>query len=597
LDQVLGRGEANAQFVPLDATLCDVFHRCGLVDPLPALTPEQRSLLTRPSDLFPSDRPDLAHYPGVDASSKSQYTRHLAEQLRCHKVRLTYAVRGGGTVFCRRKQNGRLRVIWNGAAVSAAAAAPPKPPLLASPSSLLWLETSPRTPWRLVKRDGECMFDQLKLPEGLQPYMGLPPVTASSLCRELHCSLVELARIGRLPTAPRTDERVYPVLQVWGMGCSWSSLVCQSLSVNTCRSAGFADSDFLADEAPPPADPTQAVAVATDDICVLTNRGEEHARAMARRLDSALAGAGVEKNANKDIDGASNGTLIGIDLSQGRYLSPGIGKLAAWQRAGVELLTNTGEQCITPLALGAFLGTPHWFMQLCRPLYACFSKVYDHTQARPDGEPQPLSSSSRAELALAVILAPLAEVDTASEWSTDVLATDASKAYGFGVCAAATSQDTARRLGRLAKHHSFFATLQDLPPDATIKPRTGEETKLPLRQGDFRTVISSKARYAAHSGTLEANAVALGLRWLSRRADRYGQRLALLCDAQAVLHALKKGRSSAPTITLMARRIAAVTIAMGWVVHYVYIPSEWNPADEPSRRPLHPIRGGRACRL
>ena len=178
-------------------------------------------------------------------------------------------------------------------------------------------------------------------------------------------------------------------------------------------------------------------------------------------------------------------------------------------------------------------------MQLCRPLYACFSNVYDHTQAKPDSEPHPLSPASRAELTLAVLLAPLAEMDTASEWSPDVLATDASKTFGFGVCAATTSQDTARRLGHLAKHHSFFATLQDLPSEATVKPRTGLEEKLPLRQRDFRTVISSGARYAAHSGTLEANAVALGLRWLSRRADRYGQRLALLCDAQAVLHALK----------------------------------------------------------
>jgi len=311
-------------------------------------------------------------------------------------------------------------------------------------------------------------------------------------------------------------------------------------------------------------------------------------------LDDALAAAGVEKNLKKDINGATEGTLIGIDLSQGRYLSPGIEKLSVWQLAGVELLTNTNEQDITPLALAAFLGTPHWFMQLCRPLYSCFRTVYDHTQALPDNVPLTLAASSRAELAIAVLLAPLAEFDTAAEWSPDVLATDASKTFGFGVCVAHTSHDTARRLGHLAKHHSFFATLQDLPSEATIKPRVGQEEKLPLRQRDFRTVISSQAHYVAHSGTLEANAVALGLRWLSRRADRYGQRVAMLCDAQAVLHALKKGRSSAPTIALMTRCIAATTVAMGWVVHYVYIPSEWNPADEPSRHPHWSTRGVRS---
>ena len=155
---------------------------------------------------------------------------------------------------------------------------------------------------------------------------------------------------------------------------------------------------------------------------------------------------------------------------------------------------------------------------------------------------------------------------------------------------AATSPEIACEIGRLAKHRSVFATLQDLPPDASEKARVGREHKLPLRQRDFRTVVSAPAHHAAHSGTLEANAVALGLRWLSRKSDRVGARVAMLCDAQAVLHALKKGRSSAPTLSLMARRVAALTIAMGWVAHYVYIPSEWNPADEPSRRQYKPTR-------
>ena len=40
---------------------------------------------------------------------------------------------------------------------------------------------------------------------------------------------------------------------------------------------------------------------------------------------------------------------------------------------------------------------------------------------------------------------------------------------------------------------------------------------------------------------------------------------------------------------------AALCLSTGWVVHYVCIPSEWNPADKPSRQLVRPSRGGRAC--
>ena len=45
LDRVLSRGSENAQVVPTQAKLCDVFPSCGHIDPLQALTPEQRAIV------------------------------------------------------------------------------------------------------------------------------------------------------------------------------------------------------------------------------------------------------------------------------------------------------------------------------------------------------------------------------------------------------------------------------------------------------------------------------------------------------------------------------------------------------------------------
>ena len=57
----------------------------------------------------------------------------------------------------------------------------------------------------------------------------------------------------------------------------------------------------------------------------------------------------------------------------------------------------------------------------------------------------------------------------------------------------------------------------------------------------------------------------------------------MLVDAQAVLFALIKGRSSAPTLRFEVRRIAAHALAADVLLHFLWVPSEHNPADAPSR--------------
>ena len=61
------------------------------------------------------------------------------------------------------------------------------------------------------------------------------------------------------------------------------------------------------------------------------------------------------------------------------------------------------------------------------------------------------------------------------------------------------------------------------------------------------------------------------------------RRLVLLVDAQAVLFACAKGRSSAPTLRFELGRIAALSLAGNGLVRFIYVPSEYNPADAPSR--------------
>ena len=56
-----------------------------------------------------------------------------------------------------------------------------------------------------------------------------------------------------------------------------------------------------------------------------------------------------------------------------------------------------------------------------------------------------------------------------------------------------------------------------------------------------------------------------------------------MIDAQAVLGAVAKGRSSAPTVRRGVMRVAALLLAGDVHAYYGYVPSEENPADTPSR--------------
>ena len=56
-----------------------------------------------------------------------------------------------------------------------------------------------------------------------------------------------------------------------------------------------------------------------------------------------------------------------------------------------------------------------------------------------------------------------------------------------------------------------------------------------------------------------------------RKARSRSKRLDILADAQAVLGCLNKGRTSAPLLVRPARRVAALSLAGGMCVKYVYM--------------------------
>ncbi len=77
--------------------------------------------------------------------------------------------------------------------------------------------------------------------------------------------------------------------------------------------------------------------------------------------------------------------------------------------------------------------------------------------------------------------------------------------------------------------------------------------------------------------------MALGLQRLLREVKHHRCRILFGLDAQAVLFALRKGRSSAWSLRRAVARCAALTLAGDFLPTYFYSPSELNVADAPSR--------------
>ena len=74
-----------------------------------------------------------------------------------------------------------------------------------------------------------------------------------------------------------------------------------------------------------------------------------------------------------------------------------------------------------------------------------------------------------------------------------------------------------------------------------------------------------------------------GARWLFRKRSRLRSRQVFLLDSRVVLGAAKKGRSSSPALSYSMKRLSALLLFTGTLAPCLYIPTEYNPADFPSR--------------
>jgi hypothetical protein len=103
-----------------------------------------------------------------------------------------------------------------------------------------------------------------------------------------------------------------------------------------------------------------------------------------------------------------------------------------------------------------------------------------------------------------------------------------------------------------------------------------------VSQYQWKTIASYKWAYPAHINVHEMNALYTGAKWASSYPDAMDSRMHALTDSAAVLYSTAKGRSSS-RLSSSLQRLAARLFAFDIVLTTYWIPSTYNPADEPSR--------------
>ena len=100
----------------------------------------------------------------------------------------------------------------------------------------------------------------------------------------------------------------------------------------------------------------------------------------------------------------------------------------------------------------------------------------------------------------------------------------------------------------------------------------------------WSVIVASPWRYPEHINILELRALTTGVRWVGSFPDSIGARLVVWCDSLVVVYGVRKGRSSSQDLLRGLRKLSAFLLATGVVLYCLWIPTEVNPADGPSRK-------------
>jgi len=405
---------------------------------------------------------------------------------------------------------------------------------LPTPDILADLQIHQHQPLFVAKVDLDNFYHRLRLPTWLRPYFALPPIAKSQV------------GIGN------SDELIYPCCTTLPMGWAHSVYIAQAIHENILNhSPHFPLVDRLNRHNDLVIDRVRHQ-VYIDDLNIFGSDRDEVRKAQLDYIKQVTKLGFVVKESKVVLPSQHGVECVGVEVNgitkECGVSVPKLWKLCAETMQFLSLDTATGLQ------LSRLVGKWSWAILVNRPAFSVFSAVYRFIQC---AGPRKFTiwATVRRELSCAVGLASLLFCNISQSFFNKIIATDASS-QGQGVVATSN----------------------------TIQNFCASNVSDFVQNSRWSTIISSKWRSAEHINILELRAVISAIRWALSYPSSMGCRVLVLSDSAVAVGALSKGRSSSPQLLSRLRSVASLLLCSGIRLTVSWIPTELNPADEPSRK-------------
>lgn len=423
---------------------------------------------------------------------------------------------------------------------------------LPTPDLLAKLFTVDGRPFAAAKGDLDNFYHRMRLPPSYWPIFALPPLRAG-----------DVGAVGFPP-----DTTVWPCCTTLPMGWSHSVYLAQAaheqvilshtglrpadritphndFAINRLRWAFYLDDIFLFGPDPAAID----VELVKWEAGATASGVPPKPTKTVRPTFSPIECIGIQVDGTKHTFGLSPSRLHALIADTHRFLR---------------------ADTVTGVTTRQLVGRWIWACLPFRPSLSVLSSAFRFAVAAGD-RLFSVWSSVRAELIALTRLAPLLLISLRAPCFPSVVATDASS-VGLGVVASRVPEHAQRACSRLSGR--IPAHQLPLPPSAVTVAGSHR----------WSTIVASTWRNFEHINILELRAVSTGVRWALSHPAATGSRLLVLSDSAVAVASLAKGRSSSPAVNRRIRQIAALCLASGLLLSICWLPSETNPADEPSRR-------------
>ena len=507
-------------------------------------------------------------------------------------------------VFFVGKKDGRLRMVVD-CRLSNTHFKPPDKVTLCTAEALSRIEIEQGTELVVCTADLKDAFYHFSLPEELRPYFGMRSLLAGEL------GLLEINGVAVTPTT-----RVHPRLKVLPMWWSHALWWCQCIHQRIVGEAGATRDLCLEDRSTVPSGSIMHIEY-VDNYIVLGTSKEEVQR-LSQQGVAALRNKGLvvheEETSEKEIK------ILGWEFKQNlfRPLPKRLWKVIAAIKQVLVSGSIPGRQLEKIVGHAAFICLGR------REALSIFGETYTFIQ-RCYHRPKRVWKSVRRELQIFSSISPLLWRDLSISWSREVTAIDASD-WGLGATSAVFEQQEVRSLGKHSERWRFDIDSLAKPRASTfgaelshdcdeagsvawaaceeqvpgLKPiRIVEEKsqgdrfqliRLKTLQKSWRVTGRYKWKRAEPIPVLEARAALHGVKHTLRKQSNFGKRHLILSDSITAVCSLDRGRGRAFKMRRVSQQVGALSLATHSSFHFRWLPSEWNPADGPSRGSKFPTR-------